>query len=249
MSHDANAVSIVPRTPENMALIQRAVERVAARLARGEGPPKRELPIRKSAFPKLLCLDQNKWIDLARAHYRRNGGEPFADALAAVREAISKDRIIVPVMPSNLIEVSEPADEGRRQRLAEFMVDVSGNHSMLNPKNVERAQLRHAVIRNFMGQDPGPFRRDRLVAWGMSYALGKQMTGDAFLTQALEEPEVSVLAMVHAMSRDAFSMGADSMPRQLLSRARRALRISPRRSGAKPSSTICSSRMEPPPMR
>jgi hypothetical protein len=34
------------------------------------------LPASKDDFPKCLYLDQNKWIDLARAHYARPDGRP-----------------------------------------------------------------------------------------------------------------------------------------------------------------------------
>jgi len=197
---------MIPDTPENDARIKRVVERIVERTSRGESHPKRELPLNKAHFPKLLCLDQNKWIDLAKAHYGRAGGEPFVDVLATIRDGIAKGRLIVPVMPSNLIEVSEPVNEGRRQRLAEFMVDLSGNCSMLKPDPVERVQLKHAILRLFEGKDPGPFPRHRLVAWGVAYALGKQMDGD-FLGQALNEPEISVLGMVHAMDRQSIEAG------------------------------------------
>jgi hypothetical protein len=194
------------QTPENMVLFKRVVERVVDRMLRGESHPRRQLPLRKADFPKLLCLDQNKWIELGKAHYHRSGGERFQDALGAIREGIAKGRVIVPVMPSNLIEVSEPADEGRRQRIAEFMVDMSGNCSMANPEIVEPVELKHAVMRQFVHEDPGPFPRHRLIAWGMAYALGKQMIDDS-IRRAIEEPEISVLAMVHAMDRESIAAG------------------------------------------
>src|SRR5689334_873892 len=107
----------------------KVTKRVLARMRRGQGPPARQIPRSKDAFPKVLCLDQNKWIDLARAHYGRKDGAPFVDALAAVRTAVTRNKLMVPIMPSNLLEVSEPSDQGRRERLAQFLVDTSGNHA------------------------------------------------------------------------------------------------------------------------
>ena len=46
------------------------------------------LPESRDDFPKLLYLDQNKWIDLSNAHYRHSKGEPFKEALAGVRKAV-----------------------------------------------------------------------------------------------------------------------------------------------------------------
>src|SRR5262245_49790766 len=199
--------TIIPETPENDALLWRVVQRVIGRLERGEGPPLKTPPQDKGSYPKLLCLDMNKWIDLGRAHYGTDEGRPFVDALAAVKEAIARGTLLVPVMPSNVLEVFEPRDEARRRRTAEFMVDLSGNQSFINPRPVLDAQLRRAVMRQYLGVNPGPFPRDRLLHWGMSAALHAGMPRHPFLAQALEEPEVSVLALVHAIDRETVERG------------------------------------------
>jgi hypothetical protein len=210
----------LPITPETEAVTLKVTERVLARLARGEGPPSRSIPRDKRQFPKLLCLDQNKWIDLARAHYGRKDGAAFVDALAALREAIANGRLMVPIMSSNLLEVSEPNDEDRRRRLAQFMVDTSGNHSFLKPDPVARLQIQRAIRTMYLHQDVELFPREKLVAWGVEYALGKQATGEPFLVQALLEPENSVLALVHAVDREGVAAG-----RQMDERAANASRI------------------------
>jgi hypothetical protein len=103
------------------------VRRVMERLARGEIAPRFVLPASKSAFPKLLCLDSNKWIDLGRAFYGRPGGEAFTRALEAVRRAVQSRRLLVPVCGANSDEATQSDDEERRMRLATFMVDLSSN--------------------------------------------------------------------------------------------------------------------------
>jgi hypothetical protein len=60
-------------------------------------------------YPKLLCLDQNKWIDLARAHYQKPRGTPFVKALQAVRQAVANGKRVVPITGANLYEAAEPA--------------------------------------------------------------------------------------------------------------------------------------------
>ena len=89
------------------------------------------LPESKDDFPKCLYLDQCKWIDLERAHYARADGEPFKDALAAVRRAVEAGRLIVPFCGVNFVEAMSHGNLLRRRRLAEFMVQLAGNRTML----------------------------------------------------------------------------------------------------------------------
>lgn len=123
-------------------------------------------------------------------------------------------------MPSNLLEVFEPVDQGRRERLARFMVDLSGNCSMLHPRDVERSELEQAVRWLFVREEGGQFPRHQLTAWGMGYALSRTRQDD-LVSQALAEPEGSVLAMVHMMDRDAVAAGR-AMDERAAAAARRA---------------------------
>jgi hypothetical protein len=85
-------------------------------------------------FPKVLCLDQNKWIDLARAHYTVDGDGRFVDALAGVRSAVERGRLVVPIFPSNAAEIAEPSDLDHRKRIATFMVELAGNRFFAYPE-------------------------------------------------------------------------------------------------------------------
>ena len=104
--------------------------RVLDQRALGATPVPVHLPASKDEFPKLLCLDLNKWVDLGRAHYGRTDGEPFQDALASVRQAVDAGKLVVPITAENAVEATNGKDDGRRRRLAEFMVGLSKNHSI-----------------------------------------------------------------------------------------------------------------------
>jgi hypothetical protein len=187
------------------ALLRRAQDRID----RGERPQHLALPEDKAGFPKLLCLDLNKWIDLARAHYGRPDGAPFRTALAAVRKAVDLGRLVVPVTGANALEVMQPGDVERRRRLAAFMVDLSRNHSLVNDTAVIIPEMRHAVLRRFAGKEPTSPIRSILVQRGMTAAIAGRKplihTGneamDLLLTDAAHEPEVSVEALVHTATR------------------------------------------------
>jgi hypothetical protein len=210
----------LPNTPETNALAVQVMERVTARMRRREGPPARSIARTKDEFPKLLCLDQMKWIDLGRAHYGQRGGEPFVPALTSIRRAIDLGRVMVPIMPSNLLEAAEHHDEARRQRLAQFMVDLSGNHSFAKPDPVADLEMDRAIRTLYLGQEVGAFPRESLVQWGLDGPLAAQALGNnPALVQMVLEPEWSVMALVHAIDRDGVARG-----RQMDERAAAAAR-------------------------
>ena len=103
------------------------------------------LPDAKDGFPKCLYLDQNKWIDLSRAHYGRPDGEAFQPALKAVRQAVQSGRLVVPISIVNLLEATSHKEPERRERLARFMVDLSGNLAILPFMVVYPWEIKNAV--------------------------------------------------------------------------------------------------------
>ena len=129
------------------------------------------LPESKDAFPKCLYLDQNKWIDLSRAHYGKPGGEPFRDALKAVRLAVESGKLIVPFSMVNAVEAMIHRDGARRNRLARFMVGLSGNRTILPEVAACRLEIRNAVRRLF-GEGSPTRVRSLVVQDGFAHALG-----------------------------------------------------------------------------
>jgi hypothetical protein len=197
--------------PVAKAVMMTILRRVGARKAQEERPVPIVLPANKSEFPKLLCLDQNKWIDLARSHYGRDDGARFREALAAVRAATSKGTLVVPIFATNAGEVAEPMDEGRRKRLAQFMVELSENRSVLHHIFLEMMEMRRAVSACFKGDASIPSVRPSLIHWGVTAATrGRADPGisvgnakaSAFINELLSEPEISVGMLVNALGRD-----------------------------------------------
>ena len=192
------------------ATMESVVLRAMERLARGERAPHFVLPASKQAFPKLLCLDSNKWIDLARAFYGRPGGEVFKDALGAVRHAVQSGRLLVPVCGANSDEATQPNDEERRRRLATFMVDLSSNHSLLDHVPLSVAEMVLAITKVYQGQPGELSHRELLVGRGMHLAIaGKEppvpdveQAYQALVREANSEPEVSVAALMHVVDRE-----------------------------------------------
>lgn len=162
------------------------------------------LPASKDEFPKCLYLDQNKWIDLARAHYGRDDGKPYKDALQAVRTALAGGTVLVPFSLVNALEGMIHRDGARRERLARFMVDLSGNISILPEFAVRPTEIRNLLRRTFNRGDEVPVRPG-ILARGLFNAFGKQLRigggRDEVNAAALEyahTPEIAVQLLLEA---------------------------------------------------
>jgi hypothetical protein len=150
------------------------------------------IPNAKNEFPKLLCLDMNKWIALARAHYGRPDRTADATALAAIRELRTRGKLIVPILNSNIMDTAWGGDHARRERMARFMVDLSGNTSMVNETILQSLEL----YREFSNQHDLPIRAS-LVSRGVRPALlGVHMSEEEALSWT---DAASVLVIVNAL--------------------------------------------------
>lgn len=181
-------------------------ERVLARINGGEGPPSLTLPESKAEFPKLLCLDMGIWVELARVHYGKSLDPGASAALAAIREATRTRRVVAPITTTNLDEATKHPSEDRRKRLAEFMVGLSGNFSLLNGAVTRDHQI-DCAVEKYLGVETLPSIRPYLIHWGLDAAgLGRPARLPAMdpeyvelVQQTLLEPEQSVVNLIYAL--------------------------------------------------
>ena len=188
-------------------LVRRALGRALEQY--GNKPSEYRLPEEKTSYPKLICLDMNKWVDLGKAYYGQPGGQEFEPALSAVRIAMASGKAVIPITSVNLDEASESTDPQRRERFARFIVDLSANHSMLNHETILEGELYRAIQKIFLKQTQTLQLRHRLVGRGIHTAQGRKYgvsTGDPMLNEvvgeALKDPEFAVDGIVHAVDRD-----------------------------------------------
>ncbi len=168
------------------------------------------LPASKDEFPKCMYLDQNKWIALARSHYGRDDGKQYDDALRAVRTAISAGTLLVPFSEINALEGMVHRDAARRERLARFMVELSGNISILSDCAICPAEVRNLLRKTFDRGQEFPIRRG-VLARGLFNAFGKKMriAGGSDATNAAAQenahsPEMTVEMLLAAADRNLF---------------------------------------------
>jgi hypothetical protein len=122
---------------------------------------------------RLVYLDQNHWINLAKAALGRPAGRPYVDALFELREARRTGRAIFPLSLTHLMETSTIQ---RRQRIdvATVMEELSGFISLV-PRDVAFRVELEAVLDQVTGttrpdRDPGLVP---IVLPGLVYAYGR----------------------------------------------------------------------------
>lgn len=190
-------------TLEGQDLIRRLLVRVGDRLKRGERMPRCTLPAEKSAFPKVLFLDTNKWIELAQVHYGKSRSEAINAALVAIRRGVRSGQLVVPITVMNLSEVAKRVDEGSRRRLADFAVELSGNFSTLPNGELGDLEMDEALRKLYFETPITHAPRRSLVYWGTrtvySTTIRFPHDPDPFVWRAAFEvqfePEMSAMMM------------------------------------------------------
>lgn len=121
---------------------------------------------------RLVYLDQNHWINLAKAAVGSPTGGRYRDALAALREARRLGRAVFPL---SLTHVMETCMISRRQRvhIATIMEELSGFTTIIARDALMRLEL-EAMLDAVTGPGPQKYRDIRLVAHGMPHAYGKR---------------------------------------------------------------------------
>ncbi len=171
-----------------------------------------QLSANKLDLPKLICLDTKDWIALARAH---NGKAPDSvEVLAFLRAASAAGEVAFPLTTTNISEVMSIGDAERRQRLASFMVELSGNRSLIDRDTIRETELYNAVATQFARRPPRPLR-SHLMRWGVGSAMrvaGVSAVGlaadvNAFLNDILNHPRISERALGRLSSAECTKEG------------------------------------------
>jgi hypothetical protein len=107
----------------------------------GAVEPVPSLPATKGSFPKLLCLDLNHWIALARANAGKDASEGVRTALDAIRRARSLKKLVLAMTVENVIEGTFGENSSKRKSLMEFMIRESDNFTVMNGQVVKNWEI------------------------------------------------------------------------------------------------------------
>jgi hypothetical protein len=120
----------------------------------------------------LVYLDQNHWINLAKAAVGTPAGGPYREALEALREARRSGRAVFPLSLTHLMETST-IPRRRRTDVANVMEELSAFTALISRALVMRLKL-EAVLDALTETGPRKYNRLPIVGHNIAYAVGKR---------------------------------------------------------------------------
>jgi hypothetical protein len=124
-----------------------------------------------------VYLDQNKWIDLAKALYRADAKPADKENAERLRSAVEDGRVRFPVGETHLLEAYRIGDRERRMRLASVLAAFSGGWFIASRQARLSHELDVALRKLLLMGEPsdrpsfGAFEQDFLWAFGESSHL------------------------------------------------------------------------------
>lgn len=118
---------------------------------------------------KRIYLDQNKWIDLARAVNDVKDGDRFADARLVLEEGVSAGHVSIPLSSAHYMETQNRRDWRSRRQVAETMIAFSKLHTIAPPDAILPAEI-DVALKSLFGVPRRP-RELRVFGVGVSHAF------------------------------------------------------------------------------
>jgi hypothetical protein len=123
--------------------------------------------------PRLVYLDLNHWISLAKAATGHRTGGRYTPALVAVRDAAASGSFSFPLSLTHYMEMARIQDPRQRADIAEVMEEVSGFTTILARSHIMRLEIEAALDRVFSTTSPHLADID-LLGHGVGHAMGKR---------------------------------------------------------------------------
>jgi hypothetical protein len=117
----------------------------------------------------IAYLDQNKWIDLARAYHGKHPDPTYTSALEAIREGIQQQTLVLPLSAIHYLELFRIKDSARRARLGKVMWELSRGYTLASTTAILFHELEVSLSRRFPHIICRPFT---LLAKGAAHAFG-----------------------------------------------------------------------------
>ena len=121
-----------------------------------------------------IYLDENKWIDLARAATGHPLGQRYADTLTAARAAVSAGTASFPLDIFRYWETSKRGNHRSRNDVVDAMRELSQQSTMELPLGILDAELDRALQRRF-GRPKHP-RQQQVFGSGLRHITEGRMT-------------------------------------------------------------------------
>ncbi|MFR9797040.1 hypothetical protein ACL02U_14190 [Streptomyces sp. MS06] len=129
--------------------------------------------VRPQTGQRLVYLDLNHWISLAKADTGHPTGGPYRPALTAVRDAARSGLYLFPLSLTHYMEMSGIQDPRQRADIAKVMEEVSGFTTLLPHSHIARLEVEAALDQMFATGSPH-IADIELLGHGIGHAMGKR---------------------------------------------------------------------------
>jgi hypothetical protein len=143
-----------------------------------EGRARSEVPYRWASTlrvptrpPRLVYLDLNHWVSLAKANCGHRDGERFRQALDVLVDARSAGGAVFPISDSTFFEVSKIKQFRQRRDLRDVIEMVSG-YSVVTSRSVIATHEIEAALDELVGPSSRPINSMDYLDWGVARAFG-----------------------------------------------------------------------------
>jgi hypothetical protein len=123
-----------------------------------------------------IYLDQNKWLDLSRAHHGDTLGAPFKDALKAATTAVEAGSARFPLSAGHYFETWKHRESEKRRALGAVMAAVSRCETIGDQRTITVAEIDTALSSAFgLPAEPRPAT---VFGFGAAHAFGEPQLAD-----------------------------------------------------------------------
>ena len=133
-----------------------------------------------------IYLDQNKWIDLAKARLRLGVDGALKGSLAAITQRVADGDWAVPLSATHYMELARIKKPHRRRDLGETMWQVSRGQTLASPSSMMHHEIDEALAKRIPGLQKRPFS---LLGRGAAHAFG--MPDRQYEVPAFARPRLS----------------------------------------------------------
>jgi hypothetical protein len=123
---------------------------------------------------KIVYLDLNHWISLAKANVKHPQGDEYLPALEAIRSAALAGDAVFPLSATHYMEMTGIANPRQRADLAEVMGEVSGFVSLLDRVLISKAEV-EAMLDVMVAPHPKEYMPLMLLGDGVGHAFGRKV--------------------------------------------------------------------------
>ena len=122
--------------------------------------------------PKLIYLDLNHWIGLAKAYSGHSDGKKYMSILEACLKTVNDGKAVFPLSAEIYSEIAKITSYRHRRDLREVIEQVSQYKVVTSLANVAAHEIETALDQ-MVGPNPVPINTIDYLDWGVSRAFGK----------------------------------------------------------------------------